>query len=264
MIILAAGMVFLPHPLHAQTAAVGSFSGDIVRVQPVQNDSIVCAVAEAQGLQLMPPDQVPLCGTFWTVLPGPGGGVGLPFPCPPLDPSLPIYAIADGQFLVDGTIGGQATLNTSQAGRLAASSMSAAALEAQANAVLNLITQVQTTAANRQIRTMARAMAMDASSPGDSGGDGGTDNYSNFASSYTIDPNGLWLEITGVSNGAAWFNLHNAPNQVYAIWSKIDPLANWKCGNGSVADESGGDAIHSADAGAAESVCTGGGLDGRG
>ncbi len=225
MIILAAGMVFLSHPLHAQTAAVGSFSGDIMRVQPVQNDSIVSAVAEAQGLQLVPPDQVPLCGTFWTVLPGPGGGVGLPFPCPPLDPSLPVYAIADGQFLVDGTIGGQAILNTPQAGRLAASSMSAAALEAQANAVLNLITQVQTVAANRQMRTMARAMAMDASSPGDGGGDGGSDNYSNFASSYTIDTNGLWLTLTNVSGGLAYLNLHGATGEVYEIFSRVD-LAN--------------------------------------
>jgi hypothetical protein len=66
MIILAAGMVFLPHPLHAQTARVGSFNGDIMRVQPVQNDSIVSAVAEARGLQLVPSDQVPLCGTWST------------------------------------------------------------------------------------------------------------------------------------------------------------------------------------------------------
>ncbi len=44
-------------------------------------------------------------------------------------------------------------------------------------------------------------------------------------SSYTIEINGLWLEIAGVSNGAAWFNLHNSTNQVYAIWSTTDLLA---------------------------------------
>ncbi len=45
--------------------------------------------------------------------------------------------------------------------------------------------------------------------------------------SYTIDTNGLWLEIAGVSNGAAWFNLHNSTNQVYAIWSTTDLLVGW-------------------------------------
>ncbi len=37
----------------------------------------------------------------------------------------------------------------------------------------------------------------------------------------------LWLEITGVSNGEVWFNLHNATNQVYAISSTTNLLANW-------------------------------------
>lgn len=59
-------------------------------------------------------------------------------------------------------------------------------------------------------------------SPGDGSGD-----YANSYVSYTIDTNGLWLEITGVSNGAAWFNLYNATNQIYAIWSTTNLLANW-------------------------------------
>ena len=45
-------------------------------------------------------------------------------------------------------------------------------------------------------------------------------------SSYTIDTNGLYLEVAGVSNGSAWFNLHNASNQVYAVWSTTNLLAN--------------------------------------
>lgn len=74
-----------------------------------------------------------------------------------------------------------------------------------------------------------RALAMDASMPGDSGSDGESNNYNNFASRYTIDPNGLWLDIAGITNGAAWFNLHNATNQVYAITSKTNLLsADWK------------------------------------
>ncbi|MGD0251421.1 MAG: hypothetical protein ABSC01_01850, partial [Verrucomicrobiota bacterium] len=38
----------------------------------------------------------------------------------------------------------------------------------------------------------------------------------------------LWLEITNVSNGLVYLNLHNATNQVYAIWSTTDLLANWQ------------------------------------
>ena len=49
-----------------------------------------------------------------------------------------------------------------------------------------------------------------------------------FSSTFSIDTNGLFLEIMGVSNGAAWFNLHNASNQVYAITSKSNFLsAGW-------------------------------------
>ncbi len=53
------------------------------------------------------------------------------------------------------------------------------------------------------------------------------DNQDIAGSSYTMDTSGLWLEIAGVSNGAAWFNLHNSTNQIYAILSTTDLLANW-------------------------------------
>jgi hypothetical protein len=44
----------------------------------------------------------------------------------------------------------------------------------------------------------------------------------------TYGSNDLWLEITGITNGRAYLNLHNATNQVYEIWSKTDLLAtNW-------------------------------------
>jgi hypothetical protein len=35
------------------------------------------------------------------------------------------------------------------------------------------------------------------------------------------------LEPTGVSNGQAYLNLHNATNQVYAIWSTTNLLVGW-------------------------------------
>ena len=37
--------------------------------------------------------------------------------------------------------------------------------------------------------------------------------------SYLLTPATLWLEITNVLGGVAHLNLHNATNQVYAIWS---------------------------------------------
>jgi hypothetical protein len=35
---------------------------------------------------------------------------------------------------------------------------------------------------------------------------------------YTFNTNGLWLAITNVAKGAAYLNLNNATNEVYAIW----------------------------------------------
>ena len=229
---VSAGIAFvlaITLTLHAQTAFSVRTVSTPTAVQSASADSVLAVVAEEQGLQLVPPAEVPPCGTFWTVSPGPGGGVGPPFPCPPLDPSLPIYAIVDGQFLVDGTIGSQASLNTPRAGRLAASSTSAAALGAQAEAVVNLITQVQTAAANRQMQTLARAMGMDVpSSGGDGSGDGGAGSLPMFSSIFRINTNAMWLEITNVSGGVAYLNLHNATNQVYAITSKTNlALAGW-------------------------------------
>jgi hypothetical protein len=63
---------------------------------------------------------------------------------------------------------------------------------------------------------------MDVPSPG---GDG----YSPmFSSSYSINTNALWLEITNVSNGWSYLNLHNGTNQVYAIWSATNLLTGWQ------------------------------------
>jgi hypothetical protein len=214
-LVIIGGLIRSLNFVHAQTATVGSFNGDIMQVQSAQSDSIVSVVAEAQGLQLVSPDQVPAYGTFWTVLPGPGGGVIPPFPCPPLDPGLHIYTIADGQFLVDGTanIGGA----------------SAAVLEAQADAVVNLIDRIQATEANRQMQVMAgNMMAMDVPTPGD-GGDGGTNG--SFTSNYTPPDYGtnLWLEITNIADGAVDLLLHNSqPGVPYELLSKQTLLdAQW-------------------------------------
>ena len=42
-----------------------------------------------------------------------------------------------------------------------------------------------------------------------------------------LDTSGLYLEITNVADGLAFFNLRNGTNQVYAIWSTSDLAAGW-------------------------------------
>jgi hypothetical protein len=221
---VSAGIAFvlaITFSLHAQNRAI--------LVQPAQADSLVSIVAEAQGLQPVSPADLPIIGgTFWWVMPG---GAAVPAPCPPQDLSAAIYQITEGQFLVDET-GGQVTVNSLQSRTQTQTTSSTVASEVtlQADAVVNLITQIQTAAANQQTRATMQAMGMDVPSPGD-GGDGGSNNYSGFSSTYTIDPDALWLEITNVSGGLAYLNLHNGSNEVYCIWSTTNlatPFADWQ------------------------------------
>jgi len=99
-----------------------------LQAQSTAQDSIVQLTAEAQGLQRVPPDQVPARATFWYVIPlARNGCISIPMPvCP--NPSLPIYQAADGQFIVDEGAG--QTPTEQQA-------------EAQINSVVNLINQIQ-------------------------------------------------------------------------------------------------------------------------
>ncbi len=188
-----------------------SIAQSLLTIQPAQPDSIVQLVADAQGLERVAPADWPRSGTFWNVMPGAGGICPAPFPCPPLDPNVPVYAIADGQFLVDGT-GGQ-VLPVSQAGRMATSATINSVLEAQANTVVDLIARVQEAQFNREF---AMTFGLD------------EEMYSPEAYSLIYDTNGLWLEITNVVSGLAHVNLHHATNKVYEIWSKTDLIfTNW-------------------------------------
>ena len=231
IIILAVGMVFLPDLLHAQTALVGNFNNDAMPVQSATPDSIVSVVADQQGLQLLTPDQVPFFGTFWLVEPSAtGSGVTAPYPCPPFGLPLPTYQIADGQYLVDDTGGGKATVNTTRAGRLAVANNTSAAdaVVAQASALADFITQIQTATANQQARATMRAMGMDVPSPGDGGGGDGGDYSPMFSGGTPIDTNGLWLQITNYDGNFAYLNLNNATDQVYAVWTTTNLLTGWQ------------------------------------
>ena len=192
-----------------------TFSGTVQSVsvaQTVTADSIVSIVADAQELPLIPPEEVPLAGTFWTALPDPGGGI-VPMPCPPYDPNAKIWIIAEGQFLADTTTN--------------ANNLNAAALEAQGEMAMNLITQIRTMGANRQ----SQAMGMDVPMPGDGGESSGGEGYPGFNSTYGVDTNQLWLEISNAFNGLVSVNLHQATNLVYAIWSTTNlllPFSDWQ------------------------------------
>ena len=230
---LAGVVLVLACNLNAQSASVGSFNSIPMPIQsigdvPAQPDSIVAVAAESQGLSQIAQEDLPRGGTYWWVQPG---GQAVPTPFPPPDMSQPIYQITDVQFLVDQT-GGQVVMNPHRLDLRAATTSAASAAAAQANAVVNLINQVQTTTANQQMRTMIRSMGMDSLTPdGTDGSSDSGDSSPDFTSTYCIDTNGLWLEITNVSNGWSYLNIHNATNQVYSIWSTTNlatPFANWQ------------------------------------
>ena len=214
-LLLAAVISFSANPLHAQTA---SFGGSVGIAQPIQSsssDSIVAVTADAYGLSLVAPADLPRYGTYWVVLPY--GGM-VPMPCQPLDSTIPIYAITDTAFLVDSS-GGAVAVSPRLTATMSSAQALTAAVSNQGNAIANLIEQVQ---GAQMMRDMAMMFGMDVPSFGDGGGDGG--GYTNSYIGFTIDTNQLWLEITNVANGISYYNLHHATNQVYAIWTTTDLL----------------------------------------
>lgn len=60
------------------------------------------AQIDTSGLQLVRPDQLPKFGTYWLAN-APGGRTLPPLPFPPANLDVPIYALTNGQFLVDDT-----------------------------------------------------------------------------------------------------------------------------------------------------------------
>jgi hypothetical protein len=99
------------------------------------HDSVVQIVAEAQGLARVAPADWPETGTFWLMEPS---GLTAPAPQPPTDANTPVYRLADGQYLVDSTAG--QLLGNARPGQ---PQSALAAATKQAEAVTNLISQVQ-------------------------------------------------------------------------------------------------------------------------
>jgi hypothetical protein len=74
----------------------------------------------------------------------------------------------------------------------------------------------------------SQAATKSVSGPPAPGGGGGGTNLPPPTKAYVFNTNGLWLEITNVSNGWSYLNLHNGTNQVYAIWSTTNLLTDWQ------------------------------------
>jgi hypothetical protein len=180
--------------------------------QPV--DSIVQITAEVQGLEQVSPDEWTPFATYWEAMPG--AATFAPLPGPMFNATFPVYAIADGIYLVDGT-GGQLPPGDS-----------VTAMEMESNAVVNLINQVE----GAQMAQAMGGMRMDLTGPPGFGGGGGY-SYTNSGYTYTYNTNLLWLQITNVSVSleTAYVNLYNATDQVYAIWSTTNlliPFSLWQ------------------------------------
>jgi hypothetical protein len=204
ILLIGAGLFVSLNLLHAQTASIGSINGVATPIQAAPPDSIVQATAQAQGLQLVAPADLPVVGgTFWLVT---TNGIAAPSPCPPGNLSdFPVYAMADGIYLVDET-GGQVVTNADNGGT------AESALAAEADAVVNLINQFQ----NAQAAQLSGGTGLAAGR-----GAGMAMMMADFSSmtTPTYDTNGLWLEMTNIANGWSYFNLHNSTNFVYAILS---------------------------------------------
>jgi hypothetical protein len=151
-------------------------------------------------LQPVPPADIPESGTFYRLSDylDNGGSLGPPLPFLQ-DTNATVYSLndANGVFLVD---------NTSLTNDTDALNAAALLLQPKDSFSANLL--------GGMAATSGAMAAMDAS--GNSGG-------------YTpmFDPTSLWLEITNVRDGVAYLNLHNATNQVYAIWSTTNLPGGW-------------------------------------
>jgi hypothetical protein len=152
------------------------------------------------------PGNIPKTGTFF-LLSGylsNGGSLSAPYPFNPAT-NAEVFSLNGGRFIVDDT----AMTNDSDA-------LNALALLLQPSDAFSA--------------TLLNGMAADSIdiNPGDSG------DYTNSSggyfpqfTGYTFDTNLLWLEITNVLDGSAYLNLHNATDQVYAIWGTSNLPGPW-------------------------------------
>ena len=165
--------------------------------------------------------------------------------------------------MVDGT-GEQVALTPLRFGGKVTTPTVAEGLEAMAQTVVDLIDWIQGATAKTRKLTMSK----DDSGPSPPGGGGGGGGGFTNSYDYCFDTNQLWLNITNVSGGTAFVNLHNGTNYVYEIFTKTNLLqANWDICRGSVSNRHQLQSLHGVrTTGRRSSVpvsLSGAGLDGR-
>ena len=194
LLFILGGFVTLFSLLHAQDAAT----------QSTAPDSIVQLTAEAQGLSLVAPADVPAAGTFWVIN---ANGIFSPYPGALFDPSYPVFRITSDEFLVDAS-GGQISTVSADGEMVSA----ATALTNLATEVVDLISQVQTAAAPQPMTVRMSLMAEDVPSPDDDG-DTNDNVVSAALASYTplnlVVTTNLWLMMTNLSGGVAGLMVSN-------------------------------------------------------
>jgi hypothetical protein len=169
------------------------------------NDSIVAIAADSQSLPQVTAAQAPVRGgTFWWVYPG---GIAVPTPMLPLGSSGPIYSINSDEFLVDLTAGTVSVNRYQLAAAQGTPNAYAAAVTAQVQGLINIITMVQNPAPATTTTTGAMTMS---ASPMNGGG---------FSPMYQT-ANGPYLAIAptgtnGVFLVSVWNN--QGPSN-YEIW----------------------------------------------
>jgi len=174
---------------------------------PSSNDSIVALAADSQSLPQVTAAQAPVRGgTFWWVYPG---GIAVPTPMLPLGSSGPIYSITPDEYIVDLT-GGTVLVTPYQLNQEAEATTGAyaAAVTAQVQGLINIITMVQNPAPATTTTTGAMTMS---ASPMDGGG---------FSPMYQT-ANGPYLTIapTG-TNGVVLVSVWNSQGPAnYEIWT---------------------------------------------
>jgi hypothetical protein len=141
--------------------------------------------AQTDTVSPLPPDAVPQSGTFYSAQNRP------PMPFDWL-PDLPVYSLGHGRFIIDDSSVDYADPGTWGATWRQGGNESAQPMDD--NGV---------------------------PSPGDGGDGGGTNSSGGGSPSYVFPTNGLWLWITGITNGIVSLNLNNATDLVYEILSTV-------------------------------------------
>lgn len=178
-------------------------------------DSIVAIAADSQSLPQIASNQVPVRGgTYWWVYPG---GVAVPTPVLPAEAGGPIYSITSNEFLVDMTAGTVLVTPRQLAAEAGRTNAYAAAVTAQLQGVVDLITWLQSPPPEAQTLALR---ANDSPMGGGFSPMGVTYNPSNNLPYLTIAPTGTNQVTVTIING-----ITNTIYEIYGVEFLTD--TNW-------------------------------------